>query len=319
MISNEPSIVRTPQHRFNDLPDYPFRPHYAHLDGSRLRMHYVDERPEEPSGETIVLLHGNPAWSYLYRKVVPPLVAAGHRCVAVDLIGFGKSDKLVDRFAYTYQGHIDWLREALFDVLDLHEITLVCHDWGGGIGLPLLAEHPERFRRAVALNTSLSTGDEDLGPAWPMLATWLQTSQRTFPFEPSAIVNAFTATELTSAVSAAYDAPFPDESHLQAVRQFPLLIPISPADENTPMLRRAQAALERLELPFLCVFSDQDHVSQGDHSSLSGRIPGAAGRPHAVIANAGHFVQEDAPDEVVAAVEHFLRTTGSALTTDRRR
>ncbi|WP_246083533.1 haloalkane dehalogenase [Nonomuraea diastatica] len=304
-------VLRTPEARFENLPDYPFEPHYVAVDGGRLRVHYLDEQPEESaaSGETVLLLHGNPSWSYLYRHVIPPLVEAGHRCVAVDLIGFGKSDKLADRFAYTYERHLGWLREAVFDRLDLREVTMVCHDWGGALGLPLLAAHPARFRRVVATNTGLSTGDEELGAGWPLMAAWLQSSQRTYPFEPSTIVDAFTVTGLDQAVLAAYDAPFPDEPYLTGIRQFPLLIPISPQDEYTPALRAAWAVLEGLELPFLCAFSDQDNVTRGDHSALSGRIPGAKGRAHPTITGAGHFLQEDAGAALATAVDDFIRST----------
>lgn len=297
------TTLRTPDERFEDLPDYPFAPHYLETTGG-LRMHYLDEGP--PGEETVVLLHGNPSWSYLYRHVIPPLAAAGYRCIAPDLIGFGKSDKLADRFGYTYDRHVEWLREALFDQLDLRELTLVCHDWGGAIGLPLLARHPGRFRRVVATNTGLSTGEEDLGPGWPLMAAWLQSSQRTHPFKPSAIVDAFTVTEIDPVVLAAYDAPFPAEPYLTGVRQFPLLIPISPRDEYTPALREDWSRLEKLELPFLCVFSDQDHVTRGDHGALSSRIPGARGREHPTIAGAGHFLQEDAGPALAAAIADFI-------------
>jgi haloalkane dehalogenase len=299
-------VLRTPESRFADLPDYPFESHYVEV-SSGVRMHYLDERPETPSGETVLFLHGNPTWSYLYRHVIPPLVAAGHRCVAVDLIGFGKSDKLADRHAYTYDRHLTWLREAVLDELDLRELTMVCHDWGGALGLPLLAAHPDRFRRVVAVNTGLSTGDEDLGAGWPLMARWLQSSQRTRPFLPSAIVDAMTVTELDPAALAAYDAPYPDEPYLTGVRQFPLLIPISPDDEYTPALRAAWDVLETLELPFLCVFSEQDHVTGGDHTSLSGRIPGAMQLSHPSGYDAGHFLQEDAGPRLAVDIDRFIR------------
>jgi haloalkane dehalogenase len=232
-------VLRTPEARFEDLPDYPFTPHYVEIDardgaGTRLRVHYVDERPSDPakaSGETVLLLHGEPSWSYLYRHVIPPLVAEGHRCVAPDLVGFGKSDKPADRFAYTYQSHVDWLEETVFDRLDLHVVTMVCQDWGGLLGLRLLAEHPDRFRRVVATNTSFPTGDEDLGGAY---STWLQISQRANPFDIGQVVERGTVTDLDPAVRAAYNAPFPDESYLQGARQFPLLVPIVPFDEAAP-------------------------------------------------------------------------------------
>ncbi|WP_049558954.1 haloalkane dehalogenase [Nonomuraea sp. SBT364] len=306
---NPSTVLRTPDDRFDNLPDYPFEPHYVAIDGGRIRMHYVDDSPVDGSGETIVMLHGNPSWSYLYRHVIPPLVAAGHRCVAVDLVGFGRSDKLANRFEYTYEGHVEWLREALFDRLDLRDVTLVAHDWGGALGFPLLARTPERFRRVVAVNTGLSTGDEDLGEGWPLLANWLQSSQRDNPFEPSKVVEMFTVSALAPAVLAAYDAPYPEEAYLQGVRQFPLLIPISPRDENTPALREVWKQLEKLEIPLLCAFSDQDHTSGGDHSSVSERIPGAKGQPHTVVENAGHFLQEDQGPALADVIDDFINST----------
>ncbi|TDO45442.1 haloalkane dehalogenase [Kribbella sp. VKM Ac-2527] len=310
-----PKIVRTPAERFAGLPDYPFKPKYARIrlrSGEELRMHYIDVRPSDPakaSGETVVLLHGNPSWSYLYRHVIPPLVAAGHRCIAVDLIGFGKSDKVIDRFAYTYPNHIDWLEQALFRRLGLREITLVCHDWGGTLGLLLVARNPTRFRRVVASNTGLRAGGPDLGPGWQYVAKWLQFTQRTQDLRPSEIVDGFALKALTPRVRAAYDAPYPGDEFLHGVRRFAVLIPITAEDEANPMIAAAWTMLEKLHTPFLCVFSAEDHVSHGDHSALSDRIPGAQGQPHVSIPNAAHFVQEDRPAEFGAAVNAFIRST----------
>jgi haloalkane dehalogenase len=313
-----PKVLRTPEERFARLPDYPFRPHYVWVDlgdGSetQVRMHYVDERPGggvRASGETILLLHGNPSWSYLYRHVIPPLVAAGHRCVAVDLVGMGKSDKPTDRFLYTYQRHTDWLTEAVFGQLDLRDLTLVCHDWGGVLGLRLLAEHPDRFRRAVASNTSFKTGAETMpSESWMYLAQWLQFTQRTNPLEVSQVVRNYTNTRLKRAVLAAYDAPYPDDPYLHAVRRFAVLIPLSTNDEATPELKAAWEALTALDTPFLCVFGGDDHVTGGDHSDLSAHIPGAAGQPHVAVPGAAHFIQEDKPAEFAAAVNDFIDRT----------
>jgi haloalkane dehalogenase len=313
----DPKILRTPALRFAGLPDYPFHPHYVEVglgDGSNatVRMHYLDERPRgrTSSGETILLLHGNPSWSYLYRHVIPPLVAAGHRCVALDLVGMGKSDKPTDRFLHTYQQHHDWLTEAVFDQLDLRDLTLVCHDWGGTLGLRLLAEHPGRFRRVVASNTGMRTGDEQLpGDAWQYLAQWLQFTQRTSPFRVSQVVENFTVTDLDPAVLAAYDAPYPGDPYQHSVRRFATLIPLSPQDEATPAYRAAWQVLETLRTPFLCVFGREDHVTGGNHSALSSRIPGAAGQPHLVVPGAAHFIQEDAPLSFADAINDFIRRT----------
>ncbi|WP_198663386.1 haloalkane dehalogenase [Jiangella endophytica] len=313
-----PKVLRTPAHRFAGLPDYPFAPHHLRVrlgDGSHttVRMHYLDERPAWPvraSGETILLLHGNPSWSYLYRHVIPPLVAAGHRCVALDLVGMGKSDKPTDRFLYTYQQHLDWLTEAVVERLDLRDVTMVCHDWGGTLGLRLLAEQPHRFRRVVAMNTGLRTGREEIpAEGWMHLATWLQFTQRTNPLAVSDVVAGYTTSALDPAVLAAYDAPFPDDRYQHGVRRFAVLIPLTPADEATPAFEAAWEVLETLDLPFLCVFSANDHVSGGRHDELSGRVPGAAGQPHSVIADAHHFLQEDKPGDVAAAIDDFIART----------
>src|SRR5215207_2193280 len=270
--AHDTRVLATPESRFRDLVDYPFTPHYVWIDAgdgarTRLRVHHVDQRPSDPataSGETILLLHGNPSWSYLYRHVIPPLVAAGHRCVAPDLVGFGKSDKPADRFLYTYQRHVDWLRATVFDQLDLRDVTLVCQDWGGLLGLRLLAEHPDRFRRVVATNTALHTGDEERGPAWRFLAQILQASQRMNPFEPATIVRSNTLTELPPAVLDAYNAPFPDGSYVQGARRFFLLIPISDDDGASQANRDAWTVLRTLSTPFLCAFSDRDPTTDDE-------------------------------------------------------
>jgi haloalkane dehalogenase len=311
-------VLRTPEARFEDLPDYPFTPHYVEVDagdaaGTRLRVHYVDERPSETakaSGETVLLLHGEPSWSYLYRHVIPPLLAAGHRCIAPDLVGFGRSDKPANRFAYTYQRHVDWLRQTVFDRLDLRDVTMVCHDWGGMLGLRLLADYPGRFRRVVATNTLFPTGDEDLGRAF---SRWLQYSQRANPFDIGQVVAMGSVSELDRAVRAAYNAPFVDESYLQGARQFPLLVPITPYDEASAANRQAWAVLETLQTPFLCAFSDQDYGVGDGKRILRERIPGAHGQPHTTIMNAGHFVQEDQGPQLAAVVTNFIRSTHSGV------
>jgi haloalkane dehalogenase len=310
-------VLRTPDERFRGLPDYPFTPHYVNIDagdgaGTRLRVHYLDERPSDPakaSGETVLLLHGNPSWSYVYRHVIPPLVAAGHRCVVPDLVGFGKSDKPADRFVYTYQSHVDWLRETVFDRLNLRNVTMVCQDWGGMLGLRLLAEHPDRFRRVVASNTKLHTGDDDLGSGWPVLAQWLQFSQRSNPFDSGQVHQSGSLTHLDPAVRAAYNAPYPDEVYVQAARRFALLIPFMPYDEASPANRHAWSVLETLHTPFLCAFTDHDPTTSGGDVQFRERIPGAQGQPVITITNAGHFVQEDKPAEFATIVNTFIRST----------
>lgn len=239
-------------------------------------------------------------------------MAAGHRCIAPDLIGMGKSDKPTDRFLYTYQQHMDWLTEAVFDRLDMHDVTMVCHDWGGTLGLRLLAEHPDRFRRVVAMNTGMKTGEETIdAEGWENLAHWLQFTQRTNPLHVSQVVSQFTTSPLDPAELAAYDAPFPGDAYLHGVRRFAVLIPLSKRDEATPAFQAAWEVLETLHTPFLCVFGDDDHVTDGHHEALSDRIPGAAGQPHTVIPHAAHFLQEDKPDEVAAAINDFINSTAN--------
>jgi haloalkane dehalogenase len=246
--------VRTPDERFENLPGYPFEPHYAEVDG--LRIHYVDEGPR--NGAVILMLHGEPSWSYLYRKMIPIFAAAGFRAIAPDLVGFGRSDKPVRREDYTYQRHVDWVRGLLFDALDLREINLVCQDWGGLIGLRLVGEHPDRFARVVAANTLLPTGDDPPGPAFE---AWRKFSQEVPTFPTGQIINGATKTELTPEVIAAYDAPFPDDTYQAGARQFPTLVPITPDDPAAPANRAAWKSQLAFDKPFLTAFSDADPIN----------------------------------------------------------
>jgi haloalkane dehalogenase len=292
-------ILRTPDECFADLPGYPFEPHYVELaDG--IRVHYVDEGD---GPETVLLMHGEPSWSYLYRTMIPVLVDAGHRCVAPDLVGFGRSDKPASRTDYTYQRHVDWMREALFDRLDLSGLTLVAQDWGGLIGLRLVAEHPDRFARVVAANTMLPTGDHDPGEAF---LAWQRYSQETPVFHVGGIVKGGCRTELSPEVIAAYDAPFPDDSYKEGARQFPALVPTSPDDPAAPANRAAWDELRRFDKPVLTAFSDQDPITRGGERVLQSQIPGAAGQPHTTIEGGGHFLQEDRGPELARVVADFI-------------
>jgi haloalkane dehalogenase len=292
-------VLRTPDERFTDLPGYSFQPRYVEVDG--LRVHYIDEGPR--GGAPVLLLHGEPSWSFLYRKMIPLISAAGHRCVAPDLIGFGRSDKPAARGAYTYQRHVDWMR-GVVDALDLRQSTLVCQDWGGLIGLRLVAEHPQRFARVVAANTFLPTGDVAPGPAF---LAWRQYSQTTPTFHVGGIVKGGCANELSADVIAAYDAPFPDDRYTAGARQFPLLVPASPDDPAAPANRAAWEALRRWEKPFLTAFSDADPITRGGDRIFQREIPGAAGQPHTTIAGAGHFLQEDKGEELARVVIDFIK------------
>lgn len=291
--------LRTPDERFADLPDYPFEPHYAELDG-RLRVHYVDEGPG--TAGPVVLLHGEPSWSFLYRKMIPPLAAAGHRVIAPDLPGFGRSDKPTRRQDYTYQRHVDWMRSLLFDELDLSAITLFCQDWGGLIGLRLVAEHEERFARVVAANTFLPTGDHRPNEAW---FKWQAFSQEVPEFPVGWIVQRATVTDLPDEVVAAYDAPFPDERYKAGVREFPMIVPVTPDDPASGANRAAWEKLSRFDKPFLTAFGDSDPIFAGVDKQLQKMIPGCAGQPHVTVQGAGHFLQEDKGEELAGIVARF--------------
>jgi haloalkane dehalogenase len=297
-------ILRTPDERFAALPGYPFSPHYVEVGG--LRLHYVDEGPA--TAPPVLLLHGEPSWSYLYRKMIPVLIAAGHRAVAPDLVGFGRSDKPVRREDYTYQRHVDWMR-GLLEMLDLRRITLVCQDWGGLIGLRLAAEHGERFARIVAANTFLPTGDIPVGPAF---LRWQKFSQEVPEFHVGGIVKGGCATDLAPEVIAAYNAPFPDDRYKAGARQFPMLVPIRPDDPASAPNRKAWELLARWRKPFLTAFSDSDPVTAGGDRFLQQAIPGATGQPHTTIVGAGHFLQEDKGQELAQVVVDFIARTRDA-------
>jgi haloalkane dehalogenase len=296
-------ILRTPDERFADLPGYPFAPHYVELPqpggDPALRMHFVDEGPRD--APVVLLLHGEPSWSYLYRTMIPGLVAAGLRVVAPDLIGFGRSDKPAAREAYTYQGHVDWMASFLA-ALDLRGITLFCQDWGGLIGLRLVAEDSDRFARVVAANTFLPTGDQKPPDAF---FAWQQFSQSVPEFPVGGIVRGACARPVAPEVVAAYDAPFPDERYKAGARQFPLLVPARPDDPASAANRVAWERLRRFDRPFLTAFGDSDPITRGADRRLQAEIPGAAGQPHVTIARAGHFLQEDAGEELATIVARF--------------
>lgn len=295
-------ILRTPDERFAGLPGYAFAPHYVELDGG-LRMHYIDEGPRD--GQVVLMLHGEPSWSYLYRKMVPVVTAAGLRAVAPDLVGFGRSDKPASQDDYSYQAHVDWMA-AFVERTDLRGITLVCQDWGGLIGLRVAAEHPERFARIVAANTFLPTGDTPPGEAF---LRW-QTFSQTAPELPIGnIVRGGCQTALTPEVIAAYDAPFPDERYKAGARVFPRLVPTRPDDPASDANRRAWEVLKRWEKPFLTAFSDGDPITRGGDRAFQAMVPGAAGQPHTTIAGGGHFLQEDRGEELAQAVVAFVRGT----------
>ena len=297
--------LRTPDAQFANLPDFPFDPHYVSVppeDGTddALRIHYVDEG--DPSAPVVLLMHGEPSWSFLYRHMIPVLVDAGLRAVAPDLVGFGRSDKPAARDDFTYARHVAWMR-SFFRAVDLRDVTLVCQDWGGLIGLRLVAGEPERFARVVAANTFLPTGDTRVTDAF---FAWQKFSQETDVFPVGGIVNAGCTTDLTADVIAAYDAPFPEEEMKAGARQFPVLVPTSPDDPESAANRAAWTVLEQFTRPFLCAFSDSDPITSGADRALRARIPGCADQPHTTLAGGGHFLQEDCGPELARVVADFV-------------
>ncbi len=297
--------LRTPDERFANLPGYGFAPHYVEV-GDGLRMHYLDEGP--PGAEPVLLLHGEPSWSYLYRKMIPIITAAGLRAVAPDLIGFGRSDKPTRLDDYTYQAHVDWTA-SLVEQLDLTRITLVCQDWGGLIGLRIAAEHPERFARIVAANTLLPTGDNPPGEAF---LRWQEFSQKAPELHVGNIVKGGCRTPMAPEVVAAYDAPFPDDRHKAGARKFPALVPTRPDDPASDANRRAWEVLRRWEKPFLCAFSDEDPITRNADRAFQSLVPGTKDMPHTTIHGGGHFLQEDKGEELAQAVVSFIAATKGA-------
>ncbi len=295
-------VLRTPDDRFEALADWPFAPHYTTItdaDGTALRLHHVDEGPRD--GPVVLLMHGEPSWAYLYRKMIAGLTARGYRVVAPDLIGFGRSDKPAARADYTYERHVAWM-SAWLTGIDLKGITLFCQDWGGLIGLRLVAAFPERFAAVCVGNTGLpvGTGMSDGFKAW------LEFSQNTPVMPIGLIVNMGTGRELSQAEIAAYDAPFPDESFKEGARQFPVLVPVTPEHGSVAQNKAAWTVLEAFDKPFLTTFSDGDAVTKGGEAIFQSRVPGAAGQPH-VIVSGGHFLQEDCPEVLTELLDGLIR------------
>ena len=295
---------RTPDDRFADLPDLPWEPRYAEVpdgDGGTLRMAYVEAGPAD--GPVALLLHGEPTWSYLYRHVMRVLAEAGIRAVAVDLVGFGRSDKPLRPEDHSFARHVEWVRALVLDHLGLRDVTLVGQDWGGLIGLRLVAEHPDRFARVVAANTGLPTGDFDMPEVWWMFRNAVEKAE---VLDVGRLVAAGCLRGLDDATRAAYDAPFPDEASKVGPRVMPTLVPTRPDDPASAANRAAWEVLTRWDKPFLTAFSDGDPITGAMAPILRKLVPGAADREHPVVAGAGHFLQEDAGDELGRVVAAFM-------------
>jgi len=297
-------ILRTPDARFGGLPEFPYSPEYSDVDdgdGGRLRVAWVQAGP--PDADPILLLHGEPSWSFLYRRLIPILTAAGHRVVCPDLVGFGRSDKPTRIEDHSYARHVEWMRALAFDVLDLRRVTLVGQDWGGLIGLRLAAEHPDRFAGIVVANTGLPTGDIPMPEIWWQFRTAIQNL-------PTIDVGRFVAAgcrrPVSDEVRAAYDAPFPDDSYCAGPRAMPGLMPTTPDDPASAANRSAWKVLSASKTPMLVAFGDSDPITGGMAPIFKREMRGAQGIDHPVIRDAGHFLQEDAGEELAVAIVEFL-------------
>ena len=292
-------ILRTPDKEFDNLPDYPFEPHYVEVEDG-IKMHYVDKGRAD--SVTVLMLHGEPTWSFLYRKIIMKVAEAGFRAVAPDLIGFGKSDKPAERKAYTYRNHLRWVRNFI-EKVNIKGCVLVCHDWGGLIGLRLAGEEPELFRSIVACNTFLPTGDM---PPSEAFLRWRKFVEKVEEFDIGRAVQNGCVKPLSEDVLRAYTAPFPSEEFKAGARTFPLLVPISPDDPESEPNRKAWQTLSKWEKPFITAFSDSDPITRGGDRFFQMVVPGAKDQPHRVIKNAGHFVQEDNPEELAGVILEHL-------------
>lgn len=288
-------VLRTPDDRFTDVPDFPYEPRYAEVDG--YRMAYIDEG----AGDPVLCLHGEPSWGFLYRKMIPALAKAS-RVIVPDFIGFGRSDKPTDRAVYTYAMH-DRTMRAFIAALELERITLVCQDWGGLIGLPIAADTPERFARLVIMNTGLPTGEGEPSKAFMV---WRTAASKMTEMPAGVIVQGATTTELPDDVVAAYDAPFPDGSYQAGVLEFPLLVPISPDAPAAPAMKAARDRLKTWSKPALVMFSDGDPITRGGDKAFRANIPTANDEPEITIEGAGHFLQEDKGEEIADHIVAFI-------------
>jgi haloalkane dehalogenase len=288
-------VLRSPEFT---VEGYDWETRYADTSDG-IRMAYVDEG----EGPVVLLLHGEPSWGYLYRTMVPVFLENGFRVVVPDLIGFGRSDKPSEVEDYTYARHVEWVRSVVFDVLDLQDVTLVCQDWGGLIGIRMAMENPGRFARICAANTGLPDGNRKLGPEWWQFRDFVA---RTPDLPVGFLISAAVVTPMAPEVVAAYDAPFPDASYKAGPRSFPDLIPQTPDDPATPANQRAWEYLTMWAKPFLCAYSDSDPITRGGDKPFLSKVPGTIGQPHTVIEGGGHFLQEDKGPELAQVVVDWI-------------
>lgn len=295
----KPGILRTPDACFDNLPDFPFEPNYVEVDG--LRVHYLDEGPKD--ADPILLTHGEPSWCFLYRKMIPGLVAAGHRCIVPDLIGFGKSDKLVERNDYSYKFHIDNMN-GFVRALDLNNVTLFCQDWGSLIGIRVLIDNLDRFQRLCVANGGLPTGEHGASDAFK---SWLEFSQTVEDFPVGGIIKGGCTSTLTDEIIAAYNAPFPHNAYKVCARLFPTFVPITPDNPESENNKKGWETLKKWDGPVLTLFSDQDMVTKGGEKPFQTLMPGAKGQPHETIEGAGHFLQEDKGELIAKKLAAWLQ------------
>lgn len=306
-------ILTSPADAAAALPDYPFAAHHVAVPdgaGGMLRVHYVDEGPRD--APPVVFLHGNPSWSYIWRRQIAAVAARGWRAVAPDLVGMGLSDKPSEMGDYSVARHVAWMRAALIDALGLDQLTFVLHDWGGIIGLRILAEHPERVARVAISNTGLPERDPSLPlPAGPIEASGpfahFQQMAREVPrWEPWTMLEMCMATPVAEDVRRGYAAPYPDQALTVGSRAFTQLLPTRPDNPMLPDNWRAWKVLERFAGPFLTVYSDRDVVAPSGWKPFVERVPGATGQPHVILAGGGHFLQEDVPDDYTRVLLDWL-------------
>lgn len=296
-------FVNTPEERFANLKGYPFEANYIEM-GEGMKMHYVDEGSKEAE-QTVLLLHGEPSWSYLYRKMIP-ILSKKHRVIAPDLIGFGKSSKPIDFEAYSYKKHVDWTAEILTQ-LELKNVTLFGQDWGGLIGLRLAAQYSEKFSRAAIANTTFPMGVSDLSKITAFLQ-WQEYAKNTDKLNVGKVIQSSTVSELSEEEVAAYWAPFPEKEYMAGAKIFPALVPLKMDDPECLLNKKIwEENWLTWKKPFLTLFSDKDIMFSGQESFYQKNIPGAKDQPHQVIKDGGHFLQEDKGEEIANILVSWMK------------